>query len=220
VAWTLANALVSATAATLAVTNTNLGDIRAVGFVASSATATLTLSGGGVGTWDFFGAGFSPTNVAGYTMRLAWGVITATGAQTITAATTAGTIEEVVSGAFTPPAGTVAQDGAQGTATGTTTTAAYQSLTPSTASDLFWAYSIYPSAGAAGSTTGFTYFLTAASDIAVYSLAAPNPSAPTNPCNSGGWGSMDGLLEVSAGGVVYAPRGLIVPQARNRAGTF
>jgi hypothetical protein len=219
-AWTLANALVSGTATTLAVTNTTAGNVRCVATFANSTTATLSVSGGGVTTWNAFGAGFHPTNPAGFIIRMFWGVITATGSQTLTMTASAGTIEETVSGAFAPPAGTVAQDGTQGTATGTTTTTTYQSLTPSTASDLFWGYAIYGSSGAVGSTSGFTYFLTATSNVALYSLAAPNPSAPTNPANSGGWGSMDALLEVTSGAAAFAPRGLVIPQARKRASTF
>lgn len=219
-AWTLTNALVSGTAATLAVTNTTLGNVRCVSTFSNSTTATLGVSGGGVTTWNAFGAGFHPTNPAGFIMRMFWGLITATGAQTLSMTTSLGTIEETVSGAFTPPAGTVAQDGAQGTGTGTTTTTTYQSLTPATAVDLFWGYSIYGSSGAVGSTTGFVYFLTGTSNIAVYSLAAPNPSAPTNPANSGGWGSIDGLLESTSGAAAFAPRGRVVSQAGNRVGTF
>jgi len=220
VAWTLGNALVSSAASTLAVTNTSTSSWRLVGFFANSATATITLSGGGVTTWSYFGAGYNPTNPSGFIIRLGYGAITATGSQTITASTTAGTIQEIVSGAFTPPAGTVAQDGSQVTVTGTTTTTTYGSQVPSTATDLFWGYAIYGASGAVGSTTGFTYFLTGTSNIALYSLAAPNPSAPTNPANAGGWGSLSGLLKVTASGATYSPKGLIVPQARNRAGTF
>ena len=198
-AWTLVNALVSGTTATRAVTNTNLGNVRVVGVFSNSATATLGISAGGVTTWNPFGSGYNPTNPAGFTIRLFWGLITATGAQTITCTTSAGTIQEIVSGAFAPPACTVALDGTQTTTTGTTTTTGYGSQVPSTATDLYWGYAIYGASGAAGSTTGFTYFLTGTSNIALYSLAAPNPSAPTNPANAGGWGSVAGMLEVTSG---------------------
>ena len=219
-AWTLTNALVNSTGATQAVTNTNLNDIRVVGFFCNSTTATLTLSGGGVTTWNYFGAGFHPTNPAGFMMRLGWGVITATGSQTLTCATTAGTIEEKVTGAFTPPAGTVSQDGTQTTNTGTTTTTTYGSVVPSTATDLYWGYSIYGASGAAGSTTGFVFALTGTSNVDVYSLAAPNPSAPTNPANAGGWASMAGMLQSTSGVLVLPIKALTVLQARNRAGVM
>jgi hypothetical protein len=219
-AWTITGTgLQQGTAATLSVTNTTVGDIRVVATFTTFNPATLTVSGGGVTTWTYYGATFvGPTT--GVSMRTAWGPVTSTGSQTITAATTGGTIAEIVSGEFVPPASTtVSQDGLYGTNHGTGSTIPMASLTPSQTGDLYWGYAIAAGTASSGGTSGFVYLVTGTSNAIVYSLNAPSPSAPVVN-GTGGGDSIDGLLQALGGAAAVPLRPNITSMAVRRASVW
>jgi hypothetical protein len=224
VAWTNTVTPKSAAAATLAFTTANLNDVVCVSLLASSGTATITLSGGNVTTWNYFGASTPLTQSSGFSERQAWGLVTTVGASTITGATTAGSISDIQAAEFKPPAGTtsVALDNAQAHTSGATTTMACSSLTPSGATDLFWGTMVPINSATAGSTSGFTYFVDPSTSVTIaYSLAAPSPSAPTAPTSGGaGWDSLDGTLIPTVTAAGYAPRPNVEYMAVRRGSVF
>lgn len=196
--WTNSVTFVHSNAATVAITTHALGDYICVASFISSGTGTITVSGGGVSTWAYFGATTAMTESTGFSFRLAYGKVTTVGAETITVTPSAGSVGQIVAAEFTPPTGTssVAVDGTQGVAHGTTSPMTGTSKVPSGSSDLAW-YMMVPVASAtAGSSTGFVYYLdTNTNTVVCYSLAAPNPSSPTAPCTgSGAWDAIGGLL--------------------------
>ena len=196
--WTNSVTFVHSTAATVAITTHALGDYICVASFISSGTGTITVSGGGVSTWAYFGATTAMTESTGFSFRLAYGKVTTVGAETITVTPSAGSVGQIVAAEFTPPTGTssVAVDGSQGVSHGTSSPMTGSSLTPAGSSDLAWYFLVPVNASTIGTTTGFVYYHDASTDAQVcYSLAAPNPSSPTAACSGPpDWDAIGGLL--------------------------
>lgn len=196
--WVLAATYAHSTTGTLSITTHTLGDYVCVASFISSGSGTITVSGGGVATWAYFGATAAMVESSGFSFRLAYGKVTTVTTANITVTPSAGSVDMTVAAQFTPPTGTstVAQDGSQGVTHGTTTTMNCLSLTPAGTEDLFWGLMVPVGGSLAGSSTGFVYYVDASTSAVVcYSLAAPNPSAPTAPTQFGpDWDSIDGML--------------------------
>lgn len=137
----------------LSVSPTAVGDIL---FFTSSDYTVTGISGGGVTTWNAAGA-----NSGGSESYSWWGVVTASGASTITV-TGSGTLADASFAAqqFTGGgAGTWSADGSPGVFTGSGTTWSCPSLSATGSGELYVAgASVHGTV--AGSTAGFTYLLT------------------------------------------------------------
>ena len=159
---------------TLAVSPTAAGDVLVLEVGNPSTTQVTAVSGGGVATWvkvvDSNSA--TPADVS-----LWFGTITSVGAATITITSAAAGVITFHCQQFTA-GGPVAwsMDTVTLTASGTSTSGNYPSVSPSSAGELFIGAS-NAAGGWGGSTTGFTYAAYAALQF-VYGDNAPAPSAP------------------------------------------
>jgi len=209
VAITAVGSLAKATGAnlrTLSVSPTATGDVLILWVVSPGAfQATSAVSGGGVTTWHAGAKALDGTN--GGVAEVWWGVVTTTGAATITItnATGAGITFNLGSLQFTAGAGYVwSQDGVGGTynAGATAASGTYPSLTPAGSGELFAGCGVMLGGTVGGSTAGYTYFngsgggFESVSQI-VYSLSAPNPAAPAWSQVSSHYDLADALLIAS-----------------------
>jgi RHS repeat-associated protein len=145
-------------ATTLDVSPKAVGDL--VTLVASLTGATVTsVSGGGVTTWHKDVAYLGPE--MGNDNEIWWGVVTSTGASTISlnlSATPSG--DELVAQEFTAGSGVTWSADGSGSTSSSTATVTYPSLTPSHAGELYFGYSEVAANTQPGSTPGFSYALT------------------------------------------------------------
>jgi len=167
---------------------------------------TFTVSGGGVGTWSYI----ADSNATAATM-IAYGIVTGTPSETITVTVAAGNISEGQQSVASEWNGIVGVDTSE-SATGTSTTAAPGTLTPSESGDLFLVtYGNIDSF--TGSPTGWTALgATEHSGIGAWyvnnSTTGLNPSAPIN--NSNAW---------AATMVAFKSSGVGAPIVQATAGT-
>jgi hypothetical protein len=182
--------------ATLSLTNSTIGDILAGACWGSSNGETITVSGGGVNTWNYFpsysggDAGFAATQ------RLFWGVITSTGSQTLTWSGLVGT-QECVAEEFTAGTGAVwAADGTGGNAFSPSIEIIWPNLTPSNSNELYFGFSIINSAGQGTYNPVYTYYKTTNTGYYfVYSTKIPSPSGtPAAWASTNGSGTIGGLI--------------------------
>jgi hypothetical protein len=213
VTWTAVGSFADGTASTLAVTNTNLGDVRIV-WTGTNGSAPA-VSAGGVTTWNQ-----TVTYVGtetGAPMLIAWGVVTATGAQTVSVSNSP---FEIDSQAFTPSAGTVSLD-TSGHLSGTTTGAGVPGVSlTGTAGDLWCGYSVNQASTGTGNTTGVTYETTSTSNQVAWAVNSPSGAFAPNWGPSGAWDTLALMLIIGGSAPAYAPKGLVTRQARNRAGIY
>jgi hypothetical protein len=162
----------STTQATLAVSPTAIGDIFCLFTVSQTSTISATsVSGGGVTTWNSVIGPFASTPSSN-NYRLWYGVITATGASTITV-----TWSSAVNGAeigaqqFHSTVGTFLVDTSNTLENASSTTVNFPSLTPVVSGEIYFAYAACFSTGVAGSTTGYIYQGTPSTNMSLY-----NPS--------------------------------------------
>jgi len=189
-AITAVGSLVKATGAnlrTLSVSPTTIGDLLVLWIVAPGAFHTSTaVSGGGVSTWNKGAQALDSTN--GGDAEVWWGVVTTTGAATITITNSTGAsiTFNLASLQFTAGAGYGwSQDGSGGTynAGGSAASGNYPSLTPLGSGELFAGCGAMLGGTIGGNTPGYTYYSGAAGGFEtlsqiVYNLSAPNPADP------------------------------------------
>jgi hypothetical protein len=171
---------------TLSLTNNAAGDILAGVCWGSSSNETITVSGGGVNTWNYLPAYTGIDSGFTNTQRLFWGVISSTGSQTLTQSGATGTQECIVQEFTAGTAVNWVADGIGGTSSSTGTTVNFPSLTPFGTRELYVGFAIVNGAGTVGSTNGFSYYITTLGNIFVYSTNAPSPSAPATTQNANG----------------------------------
>ncbi len=165
---------------TLSVSPSTVGDMLAVTVMNTSTSVTVSsLSGGGVTTWTK-AAGFAGS--VGTDEEIWYGKVTTAGASTITATwsgSIAGDTTEYSAQEFSASTGSgttwaVDHTGTLNNASSSTTT--YPSLSPTGSSELYFGYMIDATA-TGGSTTGFTYATTSASNQVAYNPSVSSPSA-------------------------------------------
>ena len=170
---------------TLSVSPQNAGDILAIGIMgqSSSTTGDVTgLSGGGVTTWhkvqQYYGATGNDTEVW-------YGVITTTGSSTITfswSGTLTGHAVEYASQEFTAGFGDATVWGVDTSGThdsASSTTVTFPSLTPGGSGELYFGYSVVDNTASAGSTSGFSYAVTADANVIAYDTNVSSAVTPT-----------------------------------------
>lgn len=186
---------------TVSVSPTTLGDILVLSVLMQLTVNTVTaVSGGGVTTWHRL-IGSTPSVTSG-DAEIWWGVVTATGAGTITITTGTGTTNGLVSQQFTAGAGMLWSADTPTSSNSTGTVAAsgtWGSIAPTGAGELFLGNGYFHGGSAGGATSGFVYAAGVGGyGIAgcqfVYHLSAPNPSAPAWSQTSGTWVVADGFL--------------------------
>lgn len=186
-AWTAVGALYNATGGGT-VTNTTVGNLRVVW---TGATVLPVVTGGGVTTW--VPVIYGPGTQNGVFQVIAYGLVTATGAQTLAVTHTP---FETVSHEFAPASGTPAID-VSGHLSGTSTgTVAGTSLTPTAAADLWAGYMIANSVGT-GNTTGVVYATTVGANQIGYHLNAPSGAYAPNFGPTSAWDSVAAMFTSS-----------------------
>ena len=175
---------------TLNVSPVNLQDLMVCEVQAGQATA---LSGGGVTTWHQIGTSIEAPNYA--YLSIWWGIVTTTGAGTITVAQGAGGLS-IVCTEFTTSSGAaqtwtvVTSNSGTG---GPATSGNYASVSP-TGSGQLYIGALYSAGNTGGSQTGFVYYNTAGTQV-VYNLTPPTPSAPPWTATSGYWATFSALMQ-------------------------
>ena len=198
-AWTAVGALYNATGGG-SVTNTTIGNLRVVW---TGASTSPTVSGGGVTTWTR--VIYGPGTQQGVFQVIAYGLVTATGAQTLTVSASP---FETVSHEFAPASGTPGID-TSGHLSGTSTgTVAGTSLTPSAAADLWAGYMVASSVGT-GNTTGVVYATTVSSNQIGYHLNAPSGAYAPNFGPSSAWDSVAAMF-IASGAVANIAMDMII----------
>lgn len=171
-------------AATFSLNPVNVGDL----FIATVAAESTTVFAIGITstniTWKqvgktFSGPGTFSGNAAFYNVWL--GKSTATGAatQTVVFNTTPTPVIRGWAQEYSSTLGAWVLDGVQGNfaANGV---AAFPSLTPTQAGDIYWAWGLEAGFGSAGSTSGFTYFLDASSSEGCWNAACTSAAQAPN----------------------------------------
>ena len=167
---------------TLAVSPQNVGDVLAV-FAERSTTGTLTsVSGGGVSTWT---KGVQFAGSVGADEEIWTGKVTSTGSSTITftwSGTVTGFYEEYGVQEFSAGLGanTAWALDKSGTVNGaSSTTVPFPSLTPSGPGELYFGYTVPANVATAGSTSGFTYDVTAEKNLVTFDTNVTGAVSPT-----------------------------------------
>lgn len=180
-----------------------VGDVIVVtGQVGSTGTHISSLSHSGVTTWTKATSATTTTPFAS-TVEIWWGVVTsvATATLTVTLSNATGGDCEYAAQVFTPPSGTVSTD-VTGTNTDGTSTVNFPTLAPTNSNELYVAYAFVAGVGVAGSTTGYTYTITAHDKCII--CWNGNITASTSPTASetSGSSSFDvaALIQVTGGG--------------------
>ena len=178
---------------TLAVSPVNLYDLM-VCEVQNTSSVASALSGGGVTTWHQIGTHATAPNLA--VLSMWWGIVTTTGAGTITVTQT-GTGLSIVCTEFATSSGTgqtwsVVTSATNGT--GIATSGNYASVSP-TGSGQLYIGALYSAGNTGGSQTGFVYYNTAGGTQVVYNLTPPTPSAPPWTATSGYWATFSTLMQ-------------------------
>ena len=217
---------------TLSVSPTAIGNILVltVPNTGSGVNTPLTaVSGGGVTTWVLVAWGGYRT--PGYGIDLWYGVVTSTGASTITITASSPSYGSMALGCLEfsgGSAGTWSLDGGGSSQNGHTSSFSYPSLTPSGANELYVATCVSSSLSTSGQTSGFTYIVplgltgNEANGTLVYNVAASSPTAqsPNQSTSLAYWQAAAILLIFTATPPVKSRRPKGLPAAVRRANNY
>ena len=183
---------------TLAVSPQAPGDVLVVFAEVGATTPTVsTISGGGVTTWtkavQFEGSGGTDEEVW-------YGPVTTTGASTVSftwsSPITADTVEygaqEFGAGLGASTAWTLDKTGTLDNTS--STTVSFPSLTPSGGTELYFGYAVPGTTASVGTTSGFTYALTASGNVAAFDPDVSGAASPTATEAPAGISSSIGVL--------------------------
>lgn len=203
-----------------ACTTIAVGDILLVyGRISSTTTTITSVTGGNVVSWNKL---FS-TVVNGVTLYCYWGVVNATGTSTTTINLSTATTCEFVFDEFTTGGTPTWAVATSSTASGTSTTLACPSLTPSASGEAYLGYMRAANTASVGSTAGFTYtLLSTTQNIACFdgTVVSGTPYAPTaSQTPSGAWATFGLLLSAITTSPTILP-GRVISQAATRASTY
>jgi hypothetical protein len=181
---------------TLAVSPQNVGDVLVV--FAQRAAGTLTaVSGGGVTTWT---KGVQFAGSVGADEEIWYGKVTATGSSTVTftwSTSVASHTEEYGVQEFTAGLGasTVWALDKTGTINGASSTSVpFPSLTPAGSGELYFGYSVPGNVATGGTTSGFTYDVTAEGNLVAFDTNVTGAVAPVGTQSPASTSSSIGLL--------------------------
>jgi RHS repeat-associated protein len=189
---------------TLSVSPVTNGDIEVLSVMAGPASATQvsSITGGGVSTWSSAIAYPGDSNDANTDVELWWGVVTSTGASTITAHWAHGTPSwtELAAQEFSAGTGATWSVDKTGSSSSATSTVTFPSLSPSGSSgELYFGYGVPTGTSSAGSTPGFVYDIPIGNVVA-YDTDTTATADPTAGQSSTGSGSVAALFMATGGG--------------------
>lgn len=197
---TLTNSSQGTTTVTVTLNPTAVGDVIVVCVGEDGANIVTSIAHSGVSTWNTLVANPATNGISFADAEVWWGVITATGSATLTVTMNGSATDTgiAVYQFHSSVSGTWAADATTGSASATATSGNYPSVS-SAESAIFLgaagAKSLGPTWG--GATSGFTY-ASAGPIQAVFSLAAPSPSAPA-------WTQTPGVFTAFADGFLFVP---------------
>jgi len=187
----------------LSVASPVVGNMRILISGLNATTTISSVSGGGVGTWNFKQAS-GATN--GTRIELWWGQITSTGSSTISvtySSSISGVFNELISQmvSTTTSSPTWICDKSNTTTSSNSSTIAYPTLAPTSGTELYWGYAYVSGTGSNGSTSGFTYGTTSFfSSPYCYNTSVTGSVSPTaSQAPSGFYDSVGALFGVSTG---------------------
>jgi hypothetical protein len=186
----------------LSVTPQGVGDLYVLAVKVSSASVTVSsVTGGGVSAWTRVAGPFATYN--SHELELWMGTISNTGPATI-AVGFSGSVSSTYTGlaaqefAAGGSATLWAKQAASGTSNNTSATVNFPSLTPTGPGALYFSYAAIQTSGAAGSTPGVSYVVTADQDDVAYDVNTSSTLAPTAPQSPAGLsGSVAVLITAS-----------------------
>ncbi len=192
-------AYASGSATTLSVSPKGVGDLMTL-VVSVTGGPVSSVSGGGVTTWskDIAKVG----NQEGNDNEIWWGVVSATGASTVTVAFGGShSDDELMAQEYSAGAGATWSAGANGSTSSTTSTVTFPSLTPSGSGELYLGFAQVDGSGEAGSTPGFSYTITSAEgSVLCWDTNVSSATSPTATQTGSGSDSVGALLVASGGG--------------------
>lgn len=210
-------AAVSPGPGTISLNNQAAGDLILLSAITDSTANWVNSVTGGGATWSQIGTRFTGTSNA-RTATLWQGTVTATGAQTATLGITGGAPNiRAAGGEFSVTSGSWALD-VQGNLDGAGAST-WPSLTPSGAGELYFGFAIDSGSAVAGSTSGYTYNVTAQGNGCAWNPSVPAASAPAWGDSSQVFGVMI-LVAETGGAAAAAPRSLALGQAVKRAAYY
>ncbi len=192
-------AYASGSATTVSVSPKAIGDLMTL-VVSVVGGPVSSVSGGGVTNWykDIAKVG----NQEGNDNEIWRGVVSATGASTITVAFTGShSDDELMAQEYSAGAGATWSAGANGSTSSTTSTVTFPSLTPSGPGQLYVGFAQVDGTGEAGSTPGFSYTITSAEgSVLCWDTNVSSATSPTAAQTGSGSDSVGALLAASGGG--------------------
>ena len=179
---------------TLRVSAQHAGDLLVLAVKVSSPIVTASsVSGGGVTRWTRVEGPYA--GYGGYDLEIWTGVVSATGASTITVSFL-GQLHLVYTGfaaqEFSSSAGTSTTWGTEtrgGISNVSSTTITFPKLTPGGLGELYFGYDADANTGSGGTTSGFSYGITADADVVTYDtsvMGAVQPTAKQSPVGLSG----------------------------------
>lgn len=207
--WTAVGSFLQAAATpgpgTISLNNQQAGNLILIAAAVDSTSNWVNSITGGGATWSQVGVKFTGSTNARI-ITLWQGTVTATGAQTATMNITGGAPDiRAGGGEFHSSVGSWALDGSQGNLDGSGT-ATWPSLTPSGSGRLYFGFAIDSGTAVAGSTSGYTYNVTAQGNGAAWN---PNVSAASAPV-WGDSGSVFGAVILMKETGAASPSGLLM----------
>ncbi len=203
----------------ISVSPVSVGDLMIIYSHATNNVSINSISGGGVTTWTKITSGSNGTTAG--TVEMWRGVVTTVGASTITVtySSTPGT-NELATEEFTMHSAnsTWAIDNSGFNYNTTTSTSVnYPSLTPTNSSELYTGYSWGQYAISAGTTTGYNYVATTASDQLAYntSVTGGTPTSPSATMGTAGY-----YINIAADIAGYTGTSVIVNSTSTQQANF
>ncbi len=148
----------------------------------TTSVMAASVSGGGVGTWTRVEGPY--TGYGGHDLEMWTGIVTTTGASTITV-TFSSSVASVYVGLAAQEfsasgSGTVwGIDTGTGISNASGTSVTYPALAPGGTGELYFGYATVANTGSAGSSSGFTYIPTSDGDVAAYDANVSGAVQPT-----------------------------------------
>jgi len=179
---------------TVAVTPAHVGDLLVLAVKVGSGTVTASsVTGGGVSTWTRAQGPY--TGYAGNDLEIWTGVVTSTGAATVTVGFSS-SVTSIYTGLavqeFSASSGTStvwSVDTGAGITNASSSSVTFPTLTPTGTGELYFGYAAVANTGVAGSSAGVTYAVTTDADVVAYDTdvtAALAPTATQSPAGTSG----------------------------------
>jgi hypothetical protein len=184
-------------ATTLSVSPVGKGDLIVLALYLDASTVETTVesvTGGGVSNW----AEDTTFEVDGDYEQIWWGVVTSTGASTITLNLNGSYIsDEVVAQEFRTAVGATWSAAAAGHSFSPTASVSFPSLTPASPGELYFGYGVVTGIALAGCTSGFSYATTPDGDVLCWDTDVSSTVKPTASQSGQGSATVAGLFVAS-----------------------